>query len=63
MRNVLMWGFHLAVTLVGVRGIRDTQCGFKLFARASAAALFPAQHVERWAFDVELLLVAVSVSE
>lgn len=58
LRNVLMWGFHLAVRLVGVRGIRDTQCGFKLFARSSMAALFPTVHVERWAFDVEVLFLA-----
>lgn len=57
-RNLLMWGFHLAVQLVGVHGVRDTQCGFKLFARNSARLLFPHQHVERWAFDVELLLMA-----
>lgn len=58
LRNLLMWGFHLAVHLVGVHGIRDTQCGFKLFTREAAAKLFPALHVERWAFDVELLLLA-----
>ena len=33
----------------------DTQCGFKLFSREAAMRLFPAQHLERWAFDVELL--------
>jgi dolichyl-phosphate beta-glucosyltransferase len=60
-RNILMWGFHLAVQLVGVRGVKDTQCGFKLFSRESARLLFPFQHVERWAFDVELLLIAQSL--
>lgn len=38
--------------------VRDTQCGFKLFARASAAAIFPLAHIDRWIFDVELLLLA-----
>lgn len=60
-RNILMWGFHLAVHLVGVKNVKDTQCGFKVFARESACLLFPYQHVERWAFDVELLLVAQSL--
>lgn len=55
-RNILMWGFHMAVRLLGgVRGIHDTQCGFKLFSRMSARLLFPSQHIKRWCFDVELL--------
>ena len=29
LRNLLMRGFHLVVRAVGVRDIRDTQCGFK----------------------------------
>jgi dolichyl-phosphate beta-glucosyltransferase len=56
LRNVLMWGFHFLVAFVGgVRGIKDTQCGFKLFTRGAAAALFPNLHIERWCFDIELL--------
>eukprot|EP00123_Amoebidium_parasiticum_P005648 comp16793_c0_seq1/m.15182 comp16793_c0_seq1/g.15182 ORF comp16793_c0_seq1/g.15182 comp16793_c0_seq1/m.15182 type:complete len:338 (-) comp16793_c0_seq1:29-1042(-) len=58
-RNILMHGFHfLVLTLGGVRGVRDTQCGFKLFTRASARVLFPNLHLERWCFDVELLYTA-----
>ncbi|MCO5566058.1 hypothetical protein L7F22_019734 [Adiantum nelumboides] len=38
--------------------IRDTQCGFKLFTRRSAQAIFPLAHIDRWIFDVELLLLA-----
>lgn len=54
-----MWGFHVLVGVVGgVRGIRDTQCGFKLFTRAAAQLVMPSLHIERWAFDVELLLLA-----
>jgi len=53
-----MYGFHWFVFFVGVRGVADTQCGFKLFSRRSATYLFPNQHIERWAFDVELLLIA-----
>jgi len=41
-----------------VKGIADTQCGFKLFTRKTAQILFSNQHVERWAFDVELLYLA-----
>lgn len=57
-RTILMHGFHFIVWLFAVRGIRDTQCGFKLFSRAAASHLFALMHVERWAFDVELLFIA-----
>ncbi|KAL3311550.1 dolichyl-phosphate beta-glucosyltransferase [Cichlidogyrus casuarinus] len=57
-RNILMHGFHLVVWLLCVRGIRDTQCGFKLFSRPAARLLFKNQHVERWAFDVDILYLA-----
>lgn len=57
-RTVLMYGFHMLVWLLTVRGIRDTQCGFKLMTRSTAATCFRSLHVERWAFDVELLYIA-----
>lgn len=58
-----MHGFHsLVVVLGGVRGIRDTQCGFKLFTRSSARRVFHSLHLERWCFDVELLYIAQSMS-
>ncbi|KAF1586461.1 UNVERIFIED_CONTAM: Dolichyl-phosphate beta-glucosyltransferase, partial [Eudyptes robustus] len=58
LRTILMVGFHLLVYIFAVRTVRDTQCGFKLFSRKAAAFLFPRIHVERWAFDVELLYLA-----
>ena len=58
LRNVLMRGFQALVKIVGgVRNVRDTQCGFKLFNRA-ALPLLKNLHLERWAFDVELLFLA-----
>lgn len=60
-RTILMHGFHFLVWLFAVRGIKDTQCGFKLFTRSAAQQLFQLQHVERWAFDVELLFLAQSL--
>uniref|UniRef100_A0A224XTH8 Dolichyl-phosphate beta-glucosyltransferase n=1 Tax=Panstrongylus lignarius TaxID=156445 RepID=A0A224XTH8_9HEMI len=57
-RNFLMHGFHFVVWVLAVRTIRDTQCGFKLFTRRTAELLFHNIHVERWAFDVELLYLA-----
>ncbi|CAG9792194.1 unnamed protein product [Diatraea saccharalis] len=57
-RNILMFGFHFLVWLFTVKGIKDTQCGFKLFTRSSARICFKNLHVNRWAFDVELLYIA-----
>ncbi|PNX97963.1 dolichyl-phosphate beta-glucosyltransferase-like protein [Trifolium pratense] len=39
-RNFLMKGFHLVVLLAAGPGVRDTQCGFKMFTRAAARKLF-----------------------
>ncbi|TBU23145.1 glycosyltransferase family 2 protein [Dichomitus squalens] len=57
-RNVLMYGLHTILRIVGVGHIRDTQCGFKLFSRRAAQQIFPCQHLATWIFDVELLLLA-----
>lgn len=42
--------------------VKDTQCGFKLFTRKSARVIFPLSHIDRWIFDVELLLLAEMAS-
>nr|CAH0110028.1 unnamed protein product [Daphnia galeata]SVE76589.1 EOG090X0BIY [Daphnia longispina] len=57
-RTFLMKGFHLLVWLLAARSIRDTQCGFKLLTRSTAKLCFPNLHIERWAFDVELIYIA-----
>ncbi|KAF8997924.1 glycosyltransferase family 2 protein [Cyathus striatus] len=46
LRNILMYGLHTVLRIVGVGHIRDTQCGFKLSTSST------------WIFDVELLLLA-----
>ncbi|XP_008583525.1 PREDICTED: dolichyl-phosphate beta-glucosyltransferase isoform X2 [Galeopterus variegatus] len=57
-RTLLMYGFHFLVWFLCVKGIRDTQCGFKLLTREAASQTFSSLHIERWAFDVELLYIA-----
>lgn len=48
--------FNLVVVYIGgVKGIRDTQCGFKLYSRHAAEIAFGGQMLRRWAFDVENL--------
>lgn len=58
LRDFLGKAFHALILLSGVRGVKDTQCGFKLFTREAARWLFPNQHVTRWCFDPELLVIA-----
>ncbi|KAJ9052418.1 dolichyl-phosphate beta-glucosyltransferase [Entomophthora muscae] len=58
LRNALMYGFHTYLYALGIRGIKDTQCGFKLFSRAAAHRIFSNLHAEGWIFDIETLLLA-----
>lgn len=58
-RRVLSWVFN---ALTGT-GLRDTQCGFKLFNMALMRPIFESLRTERFAFDVELILKAPSVTE
>jgi dolichyl-phosphate beta-glucosyltransferase len=53
-----MKGFHLLVMILCTRSIQDTQCGFKLFTRDVARTLFANLHLNRWAFDIELVYQA-----
>jgi dolichyl-phosphate beta-glucosyltransferase len=57
-RRFLSLGFAFLAWLSGLRGVRDPQCGFKLFSRQAARLVFPSQHIERWCMDVELLTIA-----
>ena len=50
--------FNLAVRALAVNGIRDTQCGFKLFDGELGRNLAAHQCIDGFAFDVELLLMA-----
>jgi dolichyl-phosphate beta-glucosyltransferase len=56
-RVFVSWVFNVVVSSLLVSGLVDTQCGFKMFGRDAAFALFSGQHVERWAFDMELLFL------
>ena len=46
------------IQLFAVPGIRDTQCGFKLFRGDVARELFGQARIDRFAYDVEILLLA-----
>lgn len=50
--------FHQLVRLLTVNGIRDTQCGFKLFRAEVGHDLFSRMRMNGFSFDVEVLLMA-----
>ena len=51
--------FNLIVqTISGLWGMWDTQCGFKGFTKKAAEELFSRATIEKWAFDVEILVLA-----
>lgn len=56
-RRLIGRAFHLLVQLTGVRGISDTQCGFKLFRGAVAHVLFSRMRTAGFSFDVEVLMM------
>jgi dolichyl-phosphate beta-glucosyltransferase len=57
-RRVLSGGLRWIVRY-GLRiGVRDTQCGFKLFSRAAARQLYAAQTITGFSFDLEILYLA-----
>jgi len=46
------------VQLMLLRGINDTQCGFKAFSAEAAEAVFTRATIDGWAFDLEALALA-----
>ena len=57
-RQLMGKTFNKLVQAIAVNGIRDTQCGFKLFTANAARSVFALQRIERFAFDVEALYLA-----
>ncbi len=57
-RHVMGRVFNTIVRLLAVKGVADTQCGFKCFRAEAAEALFPLQRAVGFGFDVEVLFLA-----
>ena len=53
--------FNLAVQTLSIRGIKDTQCGFKLFSRTAAKDIFPRCRFDGFSYDFEALMVGRSL--
>lgn len=49
---------NLFIQIFAVRGIWDTQCGFKAFTAQAAERIFSRAKIDRWGFDVEVLALA-----
>ncbi len=58
LRETMGKGFTaLGHLLIGVR-VTDFTCGFKVFRRDAARAIFSRQTIEDWSFDAEILFLA-----
>jgi dolichyl-phosphate beta-glucosyltransferase len=57
-RKFMSKGANLAAQILAVPGIKDTQCGFKLFETEAAEAIFSRQTMLKWSFDMEILAIA-----
>jgi dolichyl-phosphate beta-glucosyltransferase len=57
-RDIMGRCFNLFQQILVLPGIRDTQCGFKLFPGTLGRALARVQRLDGFAYDVELLLLA-----
>jgi dolichyl-phosphate beta-glucosyltransferase len=53
---------NLVVQLLAVRGIWDTQCGFKACRGEVAERIFSEAVIEGWGFDVEVLALAQALN-
>lgn len=49
---------NMVIRTFAVKGIRDTQCGFKLFQHDAAKEIFKRMTFERFSFDIEILAIA-----
>lgn len=58
-RRILGESFNLLTNIiVGLFGIKDTQCGFKALSKKAVEAILPLCKIDRWAFDPEILKLA-----
>lgn len=51
-------GLNLVIQLLACRGVKDTQCGFKLFEHNAAKEIFKRETFNRFSFDIEVLAIA-----
>lgn len=57
-RKIIGRVFNFFVNTLLLPGVKDTQCGFKMFSREVAESLFSKQTIDGFNFDVEVLYLA-----
>lgn len=60
-RKLISRAGNLLIQLTIVRGIVDTQAGFKLFSKEAVENIFSRQQITGWGFDMELLAIAQKI--
>lgn len=62
MRTIMSRASNLLIQLVLIPHIHDTQAGFKAFKGSAAKEIFKHITIHGWAFDMELLAIALKLS-
>ena len=57
-RELMGKSFNAIVQLLAIKGIKDTQCGFKCFSKKAYHEVFSRQTIDGFGFDVEALFIA-----
>ena len=57
-REMLGRTFNGVVQLLAIKGIADTQCGFKIFTQKAAKDIFSRCKLDGFGFDLEALMIA-----
>lgn len=52
---------NFLIQSLAVPGIKDTQCGFKVFSKKASEEIFRKMTIERWGFDIEALALAIKL--
>jgi len=57
-RKVMSKSANIGAQLLVVPGIKDTQCGFKVFEAKAGETIFSRMTMLQWSFDMEVLAIA-----
>ncbi len=58
LKRLLGMAGNLFIQIMAVKGIWDTQAGFKAFRDYAAEAIFPKVRIYGWGFDIEVLAIS-----
>ena len=60
-RELLGIGYYLLAKLVTGVSISDFTCGFKMFSKDAALAIFSKSKIDRWSYDSEIMYLAKKI--